>query len=518
MSHHPWSIGSDSLRSRVFTPNRQIWWFALGYCVSYVPYAALTKATSDGLLSGKRGGVSALEFLPTVLAGCAIVMPLIITLVGWWRYAGQRRFVGVNVPWPGRQTALSGLCFAAIIATTTLAYMFRGVSIVLALLLMRGGVLTLAPIVDVVCRRQVHWYSWTAFALSLTAVGTALSTVNSDDITTGVVLNLSVYLSAYAVRLRTMTTVAKADAVTANRRYFVEENLVCVMVLVPAAALLSWIGAGEASTPLQNGFVSLPARDVLMPALATGGAYACLAVFGTCVYLDRRENTFAVALNRAASLISGVVAALLLSALAGPDTVSVLQLLSVALMLLAIVVLTAPAWRVSQPAAGGVVPVVRRLFVFVCSGNTSRSPMAQAICSAEIAKRLGIPIQALDLSPVQAVSAGLTAVPGAPMTREAQHALQAVGVPVFQHASRNLTDDVAERAEAIFCMTSGQHQMLVSQFPAARQKIHCLQPGADLEDPSGRGPDVYVRLARQLQMLIGQRLDDLGIAAASPAV
>ena len=151
------SIGGDSVPRAAITPHRQIWWFALGYCVSYVPYATLAKATSDGLLSRASARGVALEILPTVLAGCAMVMPLIITILGWWKYAGHKRVAGVDVPWPGRQTALSGLCFAAIIATTTLAYTFREVSIVLALLLMRGGVLTLAPMVDVVCRRTVHW-------------------------------------------------------------------------------------------------------------------------------------------------------------------------------------------------------------------------------------------------------------------------------------------------------------------------------------------------------------------------
>jgi protein-tyrosine-phosphatase len=512
------SIGGDSVPRAAITPHRQIWWFALGYCVSYVPYAALAKATSDGLLSRGSARVVALEILPTVLAGCAMVMPLIITILGWWKYAGHKRVAGVDVPWPGRQTALSGLCFAAIIATTTLAYTFRQVSIVLALLLMRGGVLTLAPMVDVVCRRKVHWYSWVACALSLTAVGVALSSVNSYQISGAVALNLTVYLSAYAVRLRTMTTVAKTEDETANRRYFVEETLACVMVLVPVVAVLSGMGGRDVPPVLQIGFMDLPARDVMMPALATGGAYACLAFFGTSVYLDRRENTFAVALNRAASLISGVIASLVLSALAGDGAVSSLQLIGVGLMLLAIVVLTVPTWRLRRLAARRALPAVQRLFVFVCAGNTSRSPMAQAICTAEIARRLGMLIQERGYSPVQVVSAGLTAVAGAPMTQGAQDALQAIGIPVLEHAANNLTADVAGRAEAIYCMTSGQRQMLMARFPAAQGKIHCLQPDRDLEDPSGQGPAVYRNLARQLQQLIGQRLDELGIAGASPAV
>jgi protein-tyrosine-phosphatase len=518
MIDQPGSSGRASFANGMLTPARQIWWLALGYCLSYVPYAALTKATSDGLLSGGRGRISAMQFVPAALAGCAIAMPLIVTMVGWWKYAGRKRIFGVEVPWPARRTGLSGLCFAAIIAATTLAYTFRGVSIVLALLLMRGGVLTLAPIVDVVSRRRVHWYSWAALTLSLTAVGVALASVDSYRVTIALAVNLAVYLSAYAIRLRTMTAVAKTEDETANRRYFVEENLACVMVLITGVAVLSLFGWGVVPMAVYSGIAGLHDRNVLIPALATGVAYAILAVFGTCIYLDRRENTFVVALNRAASLVSGVIASVLLSLLAGQPPVSVPQLLGVGLMLVAIVVLSAPAWHLRQPAVSGALPAVQRLFVFVCSGNTSRSPMAQAICSAEIARRLGIPVQALDRSPVQAISAGLTAVAGAPMTEGAQHALRAIGVPVFHHASRNLTAEDAARAEAIYCMTSAQRDMLVTKFPGARSKIHCLRPGADLDDPSGHGPDVYESLARQLRSLISQRLDDLGLAAVSAAV
>ena len=60
------------------------------------------------------------------------------------------------------------------------------------------------------------------------------------------------------------------------------------------------------------------------------------------------------------------------------------------------------------------------LFVFVCSGNTSRSPMAQAICNAEIASRFGVPLESLDRLGIKAVSAGLNARPGEPLTAEAE--------------------------------------------------------------------------------------------------
>ncbi|MGD0567156.1 MAG: ATP-binding cassette domain-containing protein [Candidatus Sulfotelmatobacter sp.] len=154
---------------------------------------------------------------------------------------------------------------------------------------------------------------------------------------------------------------------------------------------------------------------------------------------------------------------------------------------------------------------LQRLVVFVCGGNTSRSPIAQAVCNSEIARRLRIPASALRMFPVRAVSAGLTAEPGTPVTEEAQRALQAIGIPRSSHRSQNLTSELAGEAEAIFCMTEKQRQQASAMFPLAAAKIHCLLPGVDLEDPSGGSPDVFLKLAKQLQELVGLRLAEFGV-------
>jgi len=59
----------------------------------------------------------------------------------WWRYASRHELFGRSVPGPRRLTLLSGACTSMVVVTTTLAYTFDGVSIVFAMLLMRGGVL-----------------------------------------------------------------------------------------------------------------------------------------------------------------------------------------------------------------------------------------------------------------------------------------------------------------------------------------------------------------------------------------
>jgi molybdate transport system ATP-binding protein len=160
---------------------------------------------------------------------------------------------------------------------------------------------------------------------------------------------------------------------------------------------------------------------------------------------------------------------------------------------------------------------LQRIFVFVCHRNTIRSPMAQAICNTEIAARLRAPVESLDRFGIKAVSAGLTAQPGEPLAAEAEQALAAIGMPALEHRSRNLTRALVQSAEAIFCMTENQRAEVIARFPEAIAKTYCLHPDADLGDPHEKSPDALSDLARQIQRLIEQKLDDVGIARVASA-
>jgi len=151
----------------------------------------------------------------------------------------------------------------------------------------------------------------------------------------------------------------------------------------------------------------------------------------------------------------------------------------------------------------------QRLLVFICNRNTSRSPIAEAICNAEIARRLKLPQEMLSPAGIHAVSAGLTARAGDPMAIEAQEALHSFNVPVPAHRSQNLTADLAARAELIFCMTESQRQTAKKMFPESASKILCLKPGLDLEDPHMNGKEGFARLAQQLQDIMPSLMDHL---------
>jgi protein-tyrosine-phosphatase len=473
---------------------------------------------TQGYLTIGGQPVSGFDILPATILGTIITMPLLIAGLGGFHFSSARRILGRDVPFPKLDTLISGIAFAIIIATTTMAYTFAGISIVLALVLMRGSVLAIAPISDAIAGRPVHTYSWMALALSMTAVAVAVSQVGSYVLTVAAVVNLAVYLSGYVVRLNLMTQFAKVADEAVNRRFIAEECIVAVVTLIVISIVIAFMGGcSEALTPqcALNPFITNPMAGA---ALLTGIAYGIFGVFATLIYLNPLENTFSVPVNRCSSLLSGVVASLALTSLYGAPSLKTADLISIGLIMLAGFVLyvrTMP--RSTWQEGADAVPRARRFLLFVCSGNTSRSPLAQAICNAEIVRRLARCPRRTNRQEIEVASAGLSAKPGAPITEEAQQTLARLGIPAPPHASRNLTPELIESATAIICMTSQQCNAILAIYPASSGKIHRLHPFRDLDDPTGRGAKAFLSLSRQIQQLINQRLSYFLLESGSRA-
>jgi protein-tyrosine-phosphatase len=484
----------------------RIWLLALGYFAFYIPYSALTKALSLGLLPGMTGPVSGFRILPATAVATTVALIAFMAIGGGWGCLRRRKVLGLAVPVIGARMLISGVTTAVIIGTTTLNYTFVGISILLALLLMRGGVLIIAPVVDTLLGRRVRAGSWIALGLSFAALTIAFAEVGGYQMTLVAGLNIAAYLLGYCVRIPNMTGIAKSPDRAINARYFHEETLVAAMALTGVPALCLLMGDGPILAELRAGFTTFFADPLVVPALIIGVLYACLYQFGTGVYLDHRENTYCIPLNRCSSLLSGVVASFGLTWFLGWKPPSGYQIAGTVVILTALAFLMVSTLRDSQPAMRG---LAQRLVLFVCSGNTSRSPMAQALCNDEILRRLGLSLERLDHLPVRAVSAGLTARPGRPFSEASQSALQRLSVSAHQHSSQEVTPELVERAERIFCMTEEQCRSLVSRFPEAVSKVQRLDPDGDLEDPSGQDFAVFLSLAARMQKLVRHRISEI---------
>ncbi len=149
------------------------------------------------------------------------------------------------------------------------------------------------------------------------------------------------------------------------------------------------------------------------------------------------------------------------------------------------------------------------VILFICSGNTCRSPMAAGIAALRIGGKLGIPVNELPLRRIVVDSAGLYANTGSPPAPEAVQAAADLGADISRHRSHTVTVDMLRRADLIFTMTSGHRTDVISLLPEAAVKTFNLDPDADIADPIGAGQKQYNAVARRMNELIKGRLAEI---------
>ena len=127
--------------------------------------------------------------------------------------------------------------------------------------------------------------------------------------------------------------------------------------------------------------------------------------------------------------------------------------------------------------------------LFVCTGNTCRSPMAEIILKNKI-KRCG-------LTGIRVYSAGITATDGDKISKNSSLALKQLGYKVVGFKSKRLDMKLLLKCDLVICMTEG-HKRALGNFPHVYSVAEITKVG-DISDPYGGDLTTYIKTSHELE-------------------
>lgn len=150
-------------------------------------------------------------------------------------------------------------------------------------------------------------------------------------------------------------------------------------------------------------------------------------------------------------------------------------------------------------------------FLFVCTGNSCRSPMATGLFRKYLAEKLQCNVDLLEKMGYKINSAGTIDINGIPASAEAIMACKSKGVDITQHKSKALSRQGIEESDFIFVMSRMHREQVIALVPEAADKCFLLAKNKEIADPIGRGQKTYNDCAEVIEKAVKERISELKI-------
>lgn len=160
----------------------------------------------------------------------------------------------------------------------------------------------------------------------------------------------------------------------------------------------------------------------------------------------------------------------------------------------------------------------KKIILFVCTGNSCRSVIAEALFKKMLREAGELHPSGKDMfSNIEVLSAGVAPLPGMNLPPGTSKVLQEAGIDVSGHKATSLTRKLAKRSSLIVAMEKRHKEEILDMAPECREKTVLLRQfgqgtdkdGLDIADPIGHSLDVYRECAGEIKESLRGLLDEI---------